>query len=189
MVGAVQDRRLVKVSKYLSRHLRHDPARLGLTLEPGGWVPVDDLLRACAERSFAITREELEEVVERNDKRRFAFDESGTRLRANQGHSVDVDLGLAPAVPPEVLFHGTGRGSLDAILAQGLRRMGRHHVHLSADAATARRVGGRHGPPVVLEVAAGRMTAAGHMFHVSANGVWLTEAVPPAFLTVTGAPR
>ena len=177
---------MVKVSKYLSRHLRHEPARLGLTLEPGGWVAVDDLLRACAERSFAITRDELDEVVARNDKRRFAFDDTRTRLRANQGHSVEVDLGLAPADPPERLFHGTGRGSLGAILEQGLRRMGRHHVHLSADAATARRVGARHGPPVVLEVAAARMAADGHVFHVSANGVWLADAVPPAYLLTTG---
>ena len=101
-------KRLVKTSKYLSRHLRHDPGRLGLTLEPGGWVPVDALLRACRRQSFALTVGDLREVVERNDKQRFSFDETGTRIRANQGHSVEVDLELEPASPPAVLFHGTG---------------------------------------------------------------------------------
>ena len=176
-------KRLVKVSKYLSRHLRHEPERLGIELAPGGWIEVDALLAAFAARSFAVTREELEEVVARNDKRRFSFDESGTRIRANQGHSVEIDLGLAPAEPPAVLYHGTARARLDAILAEGLRRMGRHHVHLSADADTATRVGARHGKPAVLEVAAARMAADGHRFFVSDNGVWLTDAVPPGYLT------
>jgi putative RNA 2'-phosphotransferase len=178
----VDRKRLVKVSKYLSRHLRHDPGRLGLELEPGGWVEVDALLRACAARSFALTRAELDEVVERNDKRRFSFDETGRRIRANQGHSVEVDLGLEPVEPPAVLFHGTGAGSVDSIMRTGLERRGRHHVHLSPDAATAERVGRRHGRPVVLEVAAARMAADGHAFFVTANGVWLTESVPPRYL-------
>jgi putative RNA 2'-phosphotransferase len=178
----VDDKRLVKTSRYLSKHLRHDPARLGLTLEPGGWVRVEDLLRACAERSFALTVEELREVVERNDKRRFSFDETGTRIRANQGHSVEVDLELEPVAPPEVLFHGTARTNLDSILREGLQRRARHHVHLSPDTETAVRVGRRHGRPVVLEVAAGEMHAAGHEFLLSANGVWLTDEVPPRYL-------
>ena len=181
-------KRLVKVSKYLSRHLRHRPERIGLALEPGGWVAVDALLRACAAHSFALSRDELVEVVERNDKRRFAFDASGTRIRANQGHSVDVALGLEPAEPPEVLYHGTGERSVDSILSDGLDRSGRHHVHLSPDIATATRVGARHGRPVVLEVAAGRMAAAGHEFFVTDNGVWLTLAVPVAYLTVRRTP-
>jgi putative RNA 2'-phosphotransferase len=179
----VNGKRLVKVSKYLSRHLRHQPERLGITLEPGGWVGVDELLRACAARSFSISREELEEVVERNDKRRFSFDETGERIRANQGHSVDVDLGLEPVEPPPELFHGTGAGSVDSIMRAGLERRGRHHVHLSPDVETAERVGRRHGRPVVLRVAAARMAADGHRFYVTANGVWLTDAVPPEYLT------
>src|SRR3954454_21252562 len=126
-------KRLVKISKYLSKHLRHAPERLGLTLEPGGWVPVDLLLDACAENAFPVTPEELREVVERSDKRRFAFDESGERIRANQGHSVAVDLELPPVAPPDVLYHGTGAGSVASILAAGLERRGRHHVHLSRD--------------------------------------------------------
>jgi putative RNA 2'-phosphotransferase len=176
--------RVKKTSKYLSRHLRHQPGRLGLALEPGGWVRVDDLLRACRRASFSLTLDELREVVERNDKQRFSFDPTGTRIRANQGHSVEIDLQLEPAAPPDVLFHGTARGSLDTILRQGLRSMGRHDVHLSTDVRTATRVGARHGPPVVLEVAAGRMAADGFEFRVTANGVWLTGEVPPGYLAV-----
>ncbi len=175
---------MVKVSKYLSRHLRHDPGRLGLELGPGGWVEVGALLEGCAARGFPVSRAELEEVVARNDKRRFAFDQAGTRIRASQGHSVPVDLGLEPAAPPAVLWHGTSEGRVAAILRSGLRPMGRHHVHLSPDAGTARRVGARHGRPVVLEVAAEELAAAGHVFLRSDNGVWLTEHVPPAALRV-----
>src|SRR4051812_12681918 len=178
----LDDRRLVKVSKYLSKHLRHQPERIGLTLEPGGWVPVDTLLAACARHSFAITPEELREVVARNDKQRFSFDAHGRRIRANQGHSTTVDLELAPAVPPEVLYHGTGAGSAESISASGLSRMARHHVHLSPDPETALRVGRRHGEPVVFEVDAAGMAGDGHVFFVSANGVWLVDAVPPRYL-------
>src|SRR4051794_12120980 len=115
----MERKRLVKSSKYLARHLRHDPARLGLSLEPGGWVGVDALLRACRAKSFDLTLNDLREVVEHDDKRRFSFDETGTRIRANQGHSVEIDLGLMPARPPALLYHGTGRPSLDAILRDG----------------------------------------------------------------------
>ena len=174
--------RLVRVSKYLSRHLRHEPQALGLELAPGGWVGVEELLEACARGGFAVSREELEEVVARNDKRRFSFDETGARIRANQGHSVEVDLQLEPRTPPAVLYHGTGEGSVEAILSGGLRRMSRHHVHLSADVETARRVGARHGRPSVFEVDAARMAADGHAFYVSANGVWLVESVPAEYL-------
>ena len=175
-------KRLVKVSRFLSRHLRHEPERLGITLEPGGWVPVDQLLRACAQRNFALTEDELREVVAGNDKQRFSFDETGTRIRANQGHSVEVDLGLEPADPPAVLFHGTADRNLSSILREGLERRGRHHVHLSPDEETATRVGARHGRPVVLRIDAAAMAAAGHRFYVTANGVWLTDAVPARYL-------
>jgi putative RNA 2'-phosphotransferase len=178
----VDGERLFRVSKYLSKHLRHEPARLGLELAPGGWVGVDELLEACARRGFPLSREELEEVVARNDKQRFSFDETGARVRANQGHSVEVDLQLEPRTPPAVLYHGTGARSVGAILADGLSRMSRHHVHLSADVETARRVGARHGRAVVFEVDAARMAGAGHEFYVSANGVWLVERVPAEYL-------
>ena len=174
--------RLVRVSKYLSKHLRHDPERLGLVLAPGGWVGVEELLDACARKGFHVSREELEEVVARNDKRRFSFDEAGGRIRANQGHSVEVDLQLERREPPPVLYHGTGERSAEAIAAGGLLRMGRHHVHLSPDAETARRVGARHGRPVVFVVDAARMAAVGHEFYLSANGVWLADSVPAEYL-------
>jgi putative RNA 2'-phosphotransferase len=177
----MNEKELIRISKRLSRHLRHDPAALGLTLAPGGWVPVDTLVRA-----LSITREELEEVVEKNNKRRFAFDETGTRIRASQGHSVTVDLGLPDATPPDVLYHGTVAKYLDAIFREGLRPMNRHAVHLSATVETARIVGARRGKPVILRIDAAAMTAAGHAFQVSANGVWLTASVPPEYLSHTG---
>lgn len=179
----MRQERLVKISKYLSRHLRHDPAGLGLALAHGGWVGVDELLAACARRGFPVSRDELDEVVARNDKRRFSFDETGGRIRANQGHSVEVDLQLERAAPPPVLYHGTAERAVGQILAGGLRRMRRHHVHLSADAESARRVGARHGRPVVFAVDAARMAAAGHEFYLSDNGVWLAECVPAEYLS------
>ncbi|MFO0847641.1 MAG: RNA 2'-phosphotransferase [Gemmataceae bacterium] len=181
-------KRLVTVSKYLSKYLRHDPAGLGLTLRPGGWVPIADLLAAAEANGFRISADELREVVHTSDKQRFAMDDTGTLIRANQGHSVEVDLHLEPATPPAVLYHGTGRQNRDAILAGGLLKMRRHHVHLSADVATAVRVGQRHGVPLVFVVAAGRMAADGVAFYVSQNGVWLTDHVAPAYLSESEAP-
>ena len=178
----MNEKRIVKVSKYLSKHLRHRPERLGLQLEPGGWVGVDGLLKACRRHGFPLARAELEEVVERNDKRRFAFDESGTRIRAQQGHSLPVDLGLEPVEPPAVLYHGTGGRILETILENGLHKMGRHHVHLSPDVETAKKVGARRGRPEVLEVAARAMYREGWTFYLSGNGVWLVEHVPPRYL-------
>ncbi|ANB07323.1 RNA 2'-phosphotransferase [Streptomyces ambofaciens] len=176
----MDDRRTVKVSKYLSKHLRHQPERIGLVLDEGGWVEIDALIAAAAAHGFRFTREELDHVVATNDKRRFATD--GTRIRASQGHSVDVDLGLAAATPPPYLYHGTVARYLDAIRAEGLRAMNRHDVHLSADRETATRVGARRGRPIVLSVDAAAMHRDGHVFHLSANGVWLTNHVPPRYL-------
>jgi putative RNA 2'-phosphotransferase len=180
----MDERRTVKVSKYLSKHLRHQPERIGLTLGEGGWVEIDTLIAAAAEHGFRITREELDHVVATNDKRRFAVE--GTRIRASQGHSVEVDLGLPRATPPAYLYHGTVARNLDAIRAEGLRPMNRHDVHLSPDRETATRVGARRGRPVVLGVDAAAMHRDGHVFRVSANGVWLTEAVPPKYLRFPG---
>ncbi|HEY0071811.1 MAG TPA: RNA 2'-phosphotransferase [Chloroflexia bacterium] len=178
----MEDKRLVRVSKYLSKHLRHTPEVLDLTLEPGGWVPVDVLLDACHKRNFPITREELEEVVARNNKQRFSFDATGTRIRANQGHSVEVDLQLVPVEPPALLYHGTGSQTVAIIQREGLQRMSRHHVHLSGDLSIALNVGARHGKPVVFEVDAAAMYQAGHEFYRSENGVWLVDHVPPEYL-------
>jgi putative RNA 2'-phosphotransferase len=178
----MDSKQLVKVSKYLSKHLRHQPERLGLCLEEGGWVNVTDLLNACARNRFPISRQELDEVVANNDKQRFSFDEGGTRIRANQGHSVEVDLQLEPAEPPALLFHGTPVGNRELVQTKGLLKMGRHHVHLSADVPTAIKVGARKGKPIVFVVDAAAMRQAGHLFYRSANGVWLADAVPPEFL-------
>ena len=177
-------KRLVKLSKYLARHLRHQPEALGLSLEPGGWVAVDALLAAVRRQGVAMSRADLDEIVARNDKMRFSFDETGQRIRANQGHSAPVNLQLAPATPPETLYHGTSKATLGPILREGLRKMRRQHVHLSADRATARKVGSRHGAPVVLLVDAAAMAAAGYQFYLSDNGVWLTDSVPPQYLRI-----
>ena len=174
--------RLTKVSKYLSKHLRHQPERLGLTLQAGGWVEVKDLLAACRKNNFPISQEELESVVAESDKQRFAFDETGEKIRANQGHSTEVDLQLSPLEPPELLYHGTGERSVEAIMQAGILKMSRHHVHLSPDTETARRVGMRHGKPTILIVKAKEMHAAGHVFYCSANGVWLSENVPVQYI-------
>jgi putative RNA 2'-phosphotransferase len=169
-------------SKFLSKYLRHNPEDIGLSLQLGGWVPVEDLLSACARAGLLLTRPDLEEIVITSDKHRFSFDDSGLRIRANQGHSAAVDLMLTPAEPPPVLYHGTGEPSVEAILRDGLKRMERHHVHLSADVEAARAVGCRHGKPTVLAIDAARMSAEGATFYRSANGVWLVDAVPPGRL-------
>lgn len=181
----MNDSRTVKISKYLSKHLRHQPERIGLKLAPGGWVSVDELLTACAKHSFPLNRAELDEVVARNDKKRFSFDSTGTLIRANQGHSVEVDLQLEPAVPPDVLYHGTGHAAVESIMQTGLCKMSRHHVHLSRDMATARTVGARHGRPVVFALDAAAMHKAGYTFYCSDNGVWLVDRVPPEYLRQT----
>lgn len=172
----------VRKSKFLSLVLRHRPGLIGLTLDPAGWVSVEELLRACRAHGRAITLDELRDVVAGNDKRRFAFSEDGRMIRASQGHSVAVELGYSPAVPPATLYHGTIGKFLPSIREGGLSRGDRHHVHLSPDEETARRVGRRRGRPVVLKVESGRMHLDGHLFFLSANGVWLTEHVPPAYL-------
>jgi putative RNA 2'-phosphotransferase len=177
---------LVRVSKFLSLVLRHDPAKIGLTLDAAGWAEVDELIAAAARGGVDLDRETLARVVAENDKQRFALSPDGRRIRANQGHSVDVDLGLEPRTPPALLFHGTASRFVDSIRASGLNAASRTHVHLSADAETARAVGQRHGSPVVLTVAAGRMHCDGRLFFRSANGVWLTDAVPAEYIDFGG---
>lgn len=177
---------LVRLSKFLSLVLRHEPERIGIVLDPQGWVAVDDLLAAAARAGKPVSREQLEQVVATNDKKRFAFSPDGARIRASQGHSVEIDLGLPPVIPPERLFHGTATRFLDAIRAEGLRPQSRQHVHLSPDEETAVKVGQRHGKPAVLTVLAGAMHRDGHVFYRSENGVWLTLAVPPGYLEIPG---
>lgn len=175
---------LTKISKYLSKHLRHQPEKLGLVLGSGGWVEVDKLLEASRRAGFPITREELEEVVATNNKQRFSFDHTGQLIRANQGHSVEVDLQLESVEPPDTLYHGTGQKNLEAILQTGLKKMSRHHVHLSIDKKTARIVGSRHGRPIIFRVDSAVMKREGYIFYRSENGVWLTEKVPVKYLDI-----
>jgi putative RNA 2'-phosphotransferase len=164
-----------RISKRLSLHLRHQPEGLSLEIQEGGWVDVDKLIQAFSKVHFPITRAELEEVVQGNDKQRFAFNESGTLIRASQGHSVVVELQLQPQTPPEILYHGTNPSAVQTLLKEGLKKMSRHHVHLSPDKETATKVGSRRGKPVLLKVRAGEMHRAGHVFYCSANGVWLAN--------------
>jgi putative RNA 2'-phosphotransferase len=177
--------RNTKISNFLSKYLRHEPEKIGLRLDVGGWVKVDDLLTASAEHNFAIALEELKEVVATNAKQRFSFDPTGTLIRANQGHSVEVDLQLEPMQPPDILYHGTGEKSVESIRRSGLQKMSRHDVHLSSDRSTAKNVGQRHGKAIVFEVTAGAMYKAGYVFYCSANQVWLVDQVPPEYLEIS----
>ncbi len=173
---------LKSTSKFLSLVLRHEPQRIGLTLDAAGWTPVQDLLDKLAAVGQSLSREQLQTVVDTSDKKRFAFSDDGTRIRANQGHSVEVDLGLAPVQPPDVLHHGTASRFLASILAGGLDKRERHHVHLTTDLDIARSVGQRYGAVVLLDIVAAQMVADGHVFFRSDNGVWLTDSVPPRYL-------
>jgi len=162
--------------------LRHRPEAIGIHLDRQGWTPIDALLTQCHLHGRPISRVLLDDIVATNPKQRFGISSDGLSIRANQGHSVDVELGYETAPPPEVLFHGTSPDRIESIRTQGLRRMKRHHVHLSPDSETARLVGQRRGKATVLRVRAGAMHRDGHPFWLSANGVWLTEAVPPNYL-------
>jgi putative RNA 2'-phosphotransferase len=175
-------------SKLLAMILRHDPGSVGLRLDGGGWVGIEALAEALGRHGHALGRDGVLAVAASSDKARFTVSPDGARIRAAQGHSVEVDLGLAPAEPPEVLFHGTAEGAVAAILAEGLRPMARQHVHLSADPATATRVGQRHGRPVVLRVAAGAMRRDGLTLWQADNGVWLTGEVAPRYLSREDVP-
>ena len=177
--------RSVKISKFLSYHLRHRPDLLGLELAPGGWVEVEKLLQAAKQRKFPITLAELRQIVKENDKQRFSFSEDGNLIRANQGHSIRVDLQLKPVTPPNVLYHGTYRQAVASIQKQGLKKMSRHHVHLSPDIETAKKVGARRGYPVIFQIDSLTMNQKGCLFYCSDNGVWLTEFVPVRYLHLT----
>ena len=172
----------IRLSKFLSLILRHDPGKVGLSLDEAGWVEVAELLAAMGRHGRVVSREQLLHVVETSDKKRFALSDDGKRIRASQGHSVEVELGYEPATPPEVLYHGTVDRFLASIREKGLVKGARHHVHLSADVGTATKVGGRRGRAVVLTVDAAGMVREGIVSYVSANGVWLTEHVPARFL-------
>jgi putative RNA 2'-phosphotransferase len=174
----------IATSKLLSYVLRHRPDSIGLQLDANGWAHVDELLQRLAEHGKPVARDLLDRVVAENDKQRFVFDTARTRIRASQGHSIDVELGLEPVEPPDVLYHGTASRFVTSILATGLRPGSRRHVHLSGEVDTARRVGTRHGVPVILRMDTARMRADGVTFYRSDNGVWLAGPVAPRYLRV-----
>jgi putative RNA 2'-phosphotransferase len=173
---------LKKYSKFMSLVLRHKPEEIGLELDENGWAKVDELLAKMQARGKDLDRSLLDEVVETNDKKRFAFSVDGQRIRASQGHSLKLDLGLEEKSPPEILYHGTATRNMEIIFKEGLKRMSRHHVHLSSDQQTAIAVGSRYGKPVILEVASEKMFEDGFKFFRAENGVWLTDNVPFKFL-------
>jgi len=172
----------VKLSKFLSLVLRHEPGKIGLTLGHEGWVSIDELIKNANAAGKKFGRKDLLYVVETNDKKRFSISADGLRIRAAQGHSVSVELGLQPKEPPPVLYHGTAMRFVDSILSEGLTPQSRQQVHLSADEATALRVGQRHGKPYIFRIDTGGMHTKGFKFFQADNGVWLTDQVPPEFL-------
>ena len=173
------DKKLTKISKFMSLVLRHKPETISLVLNEAGWGSVEKLLRGCN-----ITLQELEYIVENDNKKRYEFNSDKKLIRASQGHSINVDLGYSSKTPPEILYHGTVERNSDSILRNGLNKMGRIHVHLSSDQKTAINVGSRRGKPVIFEVSALKMYHDGHIFYISTNGVWLTEKVPKEYLYV-----
>lgn len=183
----MDSRELTSTSRFLSLVLRHKPETIGVTLDASGWVSVEALLQGMAAQRRILTRQQLEFVVEKNDKQRFEFDAERRMIRASQGHSVAVELGYQPAVPPAILYHGTVERFLDSINRSGLLKGERHHVHLHDDISVARQVGQRRGRPVILRVDARAMADSGIEFFQSANGVWLVDTVPPEFLTLLEA--
>jgi putative RNA 2'-phosphotransferase len=178
------NKKLVRTSKFLSLVLRHKPDTIGLSLNENGWVSIQDLIDAANANDHNISREMLDEVVFTNDKQRFSYNHDGQMIRANQGHSVQINLELESIDPPDILYHGTVERFLNSIIASGLQKMKRQHVHLSATIETAKNVGKRRGEPVVLSVNSGAMNRDGHRFFLSQNGVWLTDSVPWKYVTI-----
>ena len=174
-----------ETSKLIAFALRHKPGALNLQMDGKGWVSTADLVKALNARQ-PFTMEMLEEIVRTDGKQRYSFSEDGTRIRANQGHSIPVDLDLLPLEPPRTLWHGTGDRFAESISRQGLKKQGRQYVHLTDSAETAVAVGRRHGRPVVFEINAALMYERGYRFYRSENGVWLTDGVPPEYISLLG---
>lgn len=172
---------LTRVSRYISMVLRHHPEKAGVVLDKHGWADVEALIIGVS-KTHPLTRELLEEIVRTDEKQRYSFSEDSTKIRANQGHSIPVDVELAQKEPPEYLFHGTGEKYVESIERQGLLPKGRLYVHLSSDTETAGKVGARHGKPVIYRVASGKMAREGFAFFLSANHVWLIRSVPAEYL-------
>jgi putative RNA 2'-phosphotransferase len=178
----ISDRENKRISKFLSLVLRHQPELIGIELDEQGWTDVNTLIEKMNSRGFVLDKDILQQVIETNSKKRFALNETGERIRASQGHSVEIELGYVAQKPPDILYHGTGEKSVEDIQQQGLHKRQRHHVHLSADRQTALQVGSRYGKPVIFEVLSGLMFADGFPFFLAENGVWLTGHVPVNYL-------
>lgn len=174
---------LKHISKFMSLVLRHKPEEIGLQLDENGWALVDELISKMNVKGIIVDHDIINRVVETNDKKRFAFSDDKTLIRASQGHSIDIELNLPEAVPPDVLYHGTTEKYLENIFKEGLRSQGRQHVHLSITVEIAKSVGSRHGKPVILSVNARAMHQAGFKFYLSENKVWLTDGVPAEYIT------
>ena len=173
------------LGRFLSLVLRHQPQAAYITLDRHGWADIEKLLAGCVRAGKSMDRETLERIVREDNKQRYTFNEDCTKIRANQGHSIPVDVGLRRVQPPQYLYHGTAARFLPAIQAEGIQRMNRQYVHLSPDYQTAVAVGRRHGSPVVvLRIEAGTMAQSGVTFFLSENGVWLCEYVPPEYFCV-----
>jgi putative RNA 2'-phosphotransferase len=171
------------ISKFLSLVLRHQPEVIGMQLDQEGWLPIDEMIENANRKGIQLSLELLHEIVASCEKKRFSLSDDGLRIRANQGHSIpEVELNLEPAIPPSQLFHGTVAPFMESIREQGLLKRSRNHVHLSSDIETAQKVGARRGKPVILMIRAEAMHESGHIFYLSANGVWLTETVPVQFI-------
>jgi putative RNA 2'-phosphotransferase len=176
------DRDLKHISKFLSLVLRHQPEKICIVLDENGWADVDELLSKMTAVGTIINKEILNEVVITNDKQRFTFNGNQTKIRASQGHSVKIELGLIQQPPPELLYHGTASQFISSIKMEGLQKMQRTHVHLSADIETAQKVGSRRGKPVIITVQSDQMYKDRFQFFLSENGVWLTNHVPSAYI-------
>jgi len=176
------EKQLKQISKLLSLVLRHEPEHIGITLDNEGWTKVPELIEKINKKGINLDFATLQIIVDTNDKKRFAFNDDKTLIRASQGHSVEVELNYKPEIPPTVLYHGTAIKNVPAIRENGLQKMNRHHVHLTASEDTALKVGQRHGKPVILTVQALLMHEQQFVFYVSDNGVWLTDHVPAAFI-------
>lgn len=172
-----------RISKFLSLILRHQPEIIELRLDENGWAEVNELITKSAKGRMHFSFEDLEEVVETNNKKRFAFNEDKTKIRASQGHSIAIDLALKVAQPPDFLYHGTAQSNISSILDNGIEKRSRQHVHLSADKETATKVGMRHGKPVILTIRTKEMHDDGIAFYLSANGVWLTDFVNAKYIS------
>lgn len=173
-----------RLSKFISLILRHKPETIGITLDEHGWADVKELIDGISASGRQIDMETLEEIVKTDEKGRYSFSEDRRLIRANQGHSIPVDVELEEAIPPEILYHGTATRFLDSIMKEGLKPMSRLYVHLSRDVETAKKVGRRHGNPVVLKIRSGEMNKDGIRFYLSNNGVWLVKNVPRKYIEI-----